>query len=525
MRTLASRTYWLTGICLAFYAAPVAAETPSQYYRQIIHLVEAWVPEEAVGDAAKLAKQFPDDPISRLASAQVHFQLGRYREAAAEIDKLEAMAGKVPAYASISELIRTTEMRTRGMVSQRSENFEIFAQPGQDELLMPFALETLEAQLAALTADFGYQIPKEAKPLRIEIYPKVLDFVSVSTLTEKEVSTSGTIALCKFNRMMIISPRRLARGYKWRDTLGHELVHMYLSRMTRNKLPLWMHEGVAKFTEHRWRSNRVGDLHPIQESILAEGRRTKTFVEFSDMMPSLAKLDSGWKTSLAFAEVTLLIKQIVEDGGIVRLRQAIEAFSQSQEAGFALLGAADLDDMWGQFVARLQTTPLNPVPGYKFIPLSVAEDPEAAEPEPIVERNGRKYLRLGDLLRNEGHWLAAITEYTKAAEHIGHKPAQLQLRIAEAQMVGGRYLQAEQELLSLLTQDPDRATAHWLLGKIALFRQDPKEALSRYETAFGISPFHRDVLDGLVTAAEKLDDKEKLKAYRKALEIFNAHGG
>lgn len=504
---------------------PALANSAATLYRQIMNKIEAWAPEEALADLKVMQSEFGRDPMTHLAAAQIYFHLGRYKDAVGEIDKLEAEAGALAAYADISNLIRATEARTRNMVSQKSANFEVFATPGLDEALIPFALQTLEDQLAALSADFGYQLPAAAKPLRVEIYPKVLDFVAVSTLTEKEVSTSGTVALCKFNRMLIVSPRRMARGYKWRDTIGHELVHFVLSRMTRNKLPLWMHEGVAKFQEHRWQSTRIGDLHPIQESILAEGRRTKTYVKFNEMMPSLAKLDSGWKTSLAFAEVTLLVKQIVEDGGMPKLREAINAFSQSQEAGFTVLGVKDLDEMWTTFLAHLQTTPLNPVPGYKFIPLSVAEDPEAAEPEPVVERNGKKYMRLGDLLRQDGHWLAAITEYTKAAENIGHKPAPLRLRIAEAQMIGGNYSAAEKELRDLLVQDPDRATAHWLLGKIALFRNDPKEALARYETAFGISPFHREVLEGLVSAAEKLEAKDKAKAYRRALEIFDANDG
>ena len=92
-------------------------------------------------------------------------------------------------------------------------------------------------------------------------------------------------------------------------------------------------------------------------------------------------------------------------------------------------------------------------------------------------------------------------------------------------MVGGRYQQAADELTELLVRDPDRATAHWLLGKIELFKSNPQAAMRRYETAFAIAPFHREVLQGLVDAAERLEDKDKLKAYQAALEIFDANNG
>jgi tetratricopeptide (TPR) repeat protein len=388
-------------------------------------------------------------------------------------------------------------------------------------MLAPFVLETLEAALTAYRKDLGIAIPAQARPLRVEVYARTSDFVAVSTLTAKEVSTSGTVALCKFNRMMIVSPRRLARGYRWRDTLAHELVHFLLSRHTRNQLPLWLHEGIAKYEERRWSGPNDGRLHPIQQSILAEGRARNVYVPFREMMPSLAKLDSGWKTSLAFAEVTLLVKQILDDGGPERLRAVIDAFARGEAEGFRALGVVDEEELWNNFVARLRSTELTAVPGYKFIPLSVSEDEVDAEPEPIDDGAARKFTRLGDLLREQGYWQSAISEYTKARSKLGYSPAPLSLRFAEALMVGGLYHEAEMELRNLIVRDPDRATAHALLGKIALFRGDAAEALRRYETAFAIAPFVEAVVTGLAEAADRANDSNKRRMYRDALEAWH----
>src|SRR5439155_1682145 len=83
------------------------------------------------------------------------------------------------------------------------------------------------------------------------LYGEVADLAKVSTLTLKEIETSGTIALCKFNRLMIVSPRALVRGYPWLDTLAHEFTHFVVSRASHNTVPIWFHEGLAKFEEQR----------------------------------------------------------------------------------------------------------------------------------------------------------------------------------------------------------------------------------------------------------------------------------
>ena len=57
-------------------------------------------------------------------------------------------------------------------------------------------------------------------------------------LTEEEIKTSGTIALCKYNRLMITSPRDLVYGYGWADTVAHELIHLLINRRSRNTVPI-----------------------------------------------------------------------------------------------------------------------------------------------------------------------------------------------------------------------------------------------------------------------------------------------
>src|SRR5690606_21850179 len=127
---------------------------------------------------------------------------------------------------------------------------------------------------------------------------------NVSTLTVQEIETSGTIALCKFNRLMVTSPKALARGYSWLDTLAHELIHLVISEKSKNTVPIWLHEGLAKYSESLWRDGVPGlALDPASENLLASAVKKNDLVTFEQMHPSMAKLPSQEKTALAFAEV------------------------------------------------------------------------------------------------------------------------------------------------------------------------------------------------------------------------------
>ena len=169
--------------------------------------------------------------------------------------------------------------------------------------------------------------------MRVEIYPEVADLARVSTLTLKEIETSGTIALCKYNRLMIVSPRALIAGYPWRDTLNHEYTHYVVTRVSHNTVPIWLHEGIAKFEERRWRGPSGGGLTPVMEHLLATGIAHKHLITFAQMHPSMAKLPSQEDTALAFAEVYTVVDYLHEQSGWAGVRALIKRFADGKRPG------------------------------------------------------------------------------------------------------------------------------------------------------------------------------------------------
>ncbi len=90
-------------------------------------------------------------------------------------------------------------------------------------------------------------------------------------LPEQAARTTGTVAVAKWGRVTMISPRATDRGYPWLDTLAHEMTHLALSRGTRDKAPLWLQEGVAKREETRWRIEEPLDDVPAIDAVAAVG--------------------------------------------------------------------------------------------------------------------------------------------------------------------------------------------------------------------------------------------------------------
>ena len=147
-------------------------------------------------------------------------------------------------------------------------------------------------------------------PIIVEVYPTIEYLAAVSSLTKKDLETSGTIALCSDNKLMLTSPRGLARGYGWRETVAHEFVHYFVTKVSGNTVPIWLHEGIAKFQETRWRDEPGHQLDPPQEDLLARSLEKDQLITYEQMHPSMALLPSQEAAALAFAEVHSTIRYL-----------------------------------------------------------------------------------------------------------------------------------------------------------------------------------------------------------------------
>lgn len=486
---------WLLVVGLLANGLAHAASAPDAY-----RLVEAQQLERAAEEVAALKRAHPQDPAVAFVEGDLLLHQGRYEAAAERLRAAER--GEVARQArALGQLARATAEVTRNFVAKRGPHFVVWSSPGKDELLAGYALETLERAYDALGDDFGYR-PQE--PVRVEIYPEVADLARVSTLTQKEIETSGTIALCKYNRLMIVSPRALIAGYPWRDTLNHEYTHYVVTRLSHNTVPIWLHEGLAKFEERRWRGPSGGGLTPLMEHLLATALSRKQLVTFAQMSPSMAKLPSQEKTALAFAEVYTVVQYLHEKGGWAGLRALIGRFREGQPIG-------DFEADWRAWLGRqkLRVHPgLLPEQAALRFKRGSGKETEASTDESsrIGEERARKWARLGGLLRARHRLRAAAIEYEKAQAIIGPGHPAVANKLARTYLELGDDARAIATAEPELARYPEEAAPNATLGAAYLHRGQAKEAARYLEAALAINPFDPAVHCGLKEAYQALSD-------------------
>ena len=467
--------------------------------------------EDAERTVTRLAREHPEDPDVRFERGMLRFYQGDYAGAAQDVEAAGdgARLRSPEDRASLRALIVATRDATREFVTARSADgrYVVKHAPGPDAVLVPYAIEAMRAADEALSADLGVRVPG---PLRLEIYPSAASLADVSTLTVRDIETTGTIALCKWDRLMVTSPRALVRGYPWMDTIGHELVHLFLSRASRDRAPVWLQGGVAKFLERRWRGEApAAHLDPAAEALLTSAVRDGSLLPFDRLHPSIARLPSQEQAALAFAQVATFVERFHGEHGGEGLRDAIRRVAEgtdAREAMAAVAGSpfAELERSW-QAALRGRPAPEGDAP--RLMGLRLRQGPgEPDDAQDVEQERARRHLRLGDLLWDRRRPRAASVEYGRANELAPDDPI-VAARFARAALTGGEPAEAVRALARFRERYPDHAPtwavsgAAWLaLGDRALARDALREAIR-------INPFDPQPHCDLSVAAD--DDAER----------------
>jgi tetratricopeptide (TPR) repeat protein len=481
--------------CLAGTAA--ADPSVTRAYRLIN---EAQMTEAAAEVDALVAARPKDGEVAFL-DGYMKFLRGEYAAAGERLReatlKLSPKTELGQEARELRELTASTVEATRSLEAHPGKHFIVYAEKA-DAILVPYALEALDRAWEALAADFG---DKNAEPLRVEILPEVADLSRVSPLTRKEIETSGTIALSKYNKLMIVSPRALITGYPWLDTLTHEYTHFVVTQVSRNTVPIWLHEGLAKYEERRWRGAGGGGLTPSLEHLLATGLLKKRLITFEEMHPSMAKLPSQEDTALAFAEVYMVIEYLVEKVGWAGIRKIVgemRAGKSDAQAVSAVVGKP-FDEFQRDWRAWLSSKKLRLWPGLFPTALKFRKNPnqksaakddlEPPTAEEIKEERARKAARLGGMLRARARLRAATVEYEKAMALLGRGNPQVSHKLARTYLELGDADKAIATVEPALDAYPDQAGPHATLGHAYWKKGDAARAEKHLLAAVAISPF------------------------------------
>ena len=428
----------------------------------------------------------------------------------------------------------TKKVLNEGISFKRKKitHFQIHFQKGPDEIMLDY----MEKPMDKIRNQVGKALDfYPSEKVLIEIFPSADSFIAASPLTEKEVKTSGTIALCKYSRILLTTPRSLLRGYPWLDTISHEYVHYILSRKWGGKIPVWFHEALAKYLEAKWRDSKDGYLEPSYQHLLAEALRLNQFVTFSEMHPSFAKLPSAKQAQLAYAQVVSLLDFIiVEKGGWKTVHALLDLMSNGEEYDQAFVKVLNLpmQNLLREWKAWLRKKNLKEIKGLDPETLYfVNENQNTSSPEneqsldqrelkQIASTSAREHVYLGDLLRYRGRYIAAIKEYDRAQQLVSGISPIISTKLGLSYQLTGQLDPSEEVLKKTLKIYPHQGLAYRILGDVYMMRKDYQRAVDFYEQAIYINPFNPRLHLALFKAYQKLGMKNEAKKEKEILSLL-----
>ncbi len=520
------------------FAALAAEETSPDakvHLKNIDQAIEDWDVAGAKRELAALTQLAGEElePV-RYFKGRIAFEEGRYAEAV----ELLTAAGIQDKPGSYLRLAKDSLKVTQHHLKAESEHFVFYYPKGKDEILVPYALETLEAIRKALADDLDHSPPGK---VRVEIVNDARELAKVSTLTLEQIRTTGTIAICKFNKLMVTSPKAVLRGYDWQDTLAHEYVHLVVTQKSHNTVPIWLHEGLAKYLESRWRGAAGQAMSPSTLALLGDRVKRDKLIPFAKMHPSIALLPSAEDAATAFAEVFYAIDLVFKEHGTAGLRQIIDGLRAGKDDRKSVEAAtgksfAAFEKAWLAHI-RKQPFPRELIPlssekvvlkddapgkakdGKKGKEISFSDFAE------VEEVPARKLAHLGELMRERGRIAAAAEEYGRAHALVGDKYESISNKYALALLELKQVDPAEALLKGSLRVHPGSPATLTHLGRIYLAKKDWAAARDAYLDALASDPFDPEVHLALVRAHEALGRKDLADRARKAAAVLTGLPG
>ena len=338
--------------------------------------------------------------------------------------------------AQLGELAKSCARATAAgfVLEDKQRGVWLRLQDDADRALAPFIFEVAAQARDIVSKEVGIDLPH---PLRIDLVRDLFSLSSVSGLPLKAAETTGTLAVARWGRVIMLSPRAPVQGYPWQDTLAHEITHLLVTRATRDFAPLWMQEGLAKRFEVRWRAPRPFDRPDWADNGARNAALDGRSVGIDKLGPSIAMLPTPEAAGIAFAEVTSFMHYFIEQNGEPALRLLFADLRGNGPAGAEAAlrsvtgyGLSEWNARWQRFLRE---------------PVKPAVDEPPHPPTPRAQGDAGRRVRLADLLADRGHGRESATEVQPLMGALSRVP-QIRARVASGLFAAGDDAGAERAL-------------------------------------------------------------------------------
>jgi hypothetical protein len=484
------KTRWIAGLLVA--GASIVPPTSSD--------------AQVIGNAGRSAQALIagldfDEARAELAAGDAEdpgVALERARLAVYELDCDGAVAilarpelQKAEAGEQLADIARGCQRVIAALAVDKDEErgIEVRWQDEHDRAMGPLLMETVARARDALTRDLRVDWPR---PTRIVVVRDLLSLAAMTGLPYKSAQTTGTVAVAKWGRVTLLSPRASRHGYAWRDTMAHELTHLAVTRATRDRAPLWLQEGVAKREEVRWREPGPFDERPSADAVALRGQELKLGLRLDKLGPSIAMLPSADAAMVAFAEVTSFVRFFAQTEGGDALPKLMAELRAGKDPDEALVAATSMDlKGWdAKWRAYLTSHSRAPVPAL----LGLGERRDMDKWSDVRDRT-----RLAQLLLTRGHSSEAVQEL----DHVALAPIPAAPDVSDSAMTDpslcwlrARALESagRRDEAAPLVADPKEVLSSYgpwwaVRGRWARLRQEENIAIASFAEAVATDPF------------------------------------
>ncbi len=195
-----------------------------------------------------------------------------------------------------------------------SEHFRIRMQAQEAAVYGKRVVDLLERAHASLCAKYGLDFGGR---VTVEIFPQPHDF-AVRTFGMPAVS--GYLGVCFGNVITANSPvSSREHPTNWESVLWHEFAHVVTLRLTRNRIPRWLSEGISVYEERQADPTWGQSMNPRYRQMILDGELTP----IGSLSAAFHAPKSGFHLQWAYYESSLVVEFLVGRYGFDALKSVL----------------------------------------------------------------------------------------------------------------------------------------------------------------------------------------------------------
>lgn len=203
--------------------------------------------------------------------------------------------------------------------SHKTKYLTVLVHEEDNDILAPYAVELADESFANLLKLYPIEMDED---IFLEIFPSHDDFaVRCFGLPGAE----AFLGICFGNVVAMDSPRARSQGdFDWGETMWHELVHVTHLRLTGNRIPRWLAEGIAVYETSKARP--YWSMNMDWPFILAF--LNKRTLPLKDLDSGFNRPTTPGQVTLSYFQASLLVEFIVSKYGHDKILETFPHFKK-----------------------------------------------------------------------------------------------------------------------------------------------------------------------------------------------------